>query len=137
MNRTLKEATVKRYHYQTHEQLRNHLADFVTAYNFARCLKTLKGSHRTNTSAKYRQVSCSDLGSIRSIKWRGSNSSAKGEPDRPYEYNRAMYKRRNEIERLFRRLKGLRRIFFRFEKLDVMFVGFIDFELIVDGLRIV
>jgi transposase len=28
-----------------------------------------------------------------------------------------MYKRRNEIERLFRRLKGFRRIFSRFDKL--------------------
>ena len=55
----------------------------------------------------------------------------------PWEYNRAMYKRRNEIERLFRRLKGFRRIFSRFEKLDVMFVGFINFALIADGLRIV
>lgn len=52
-------------------------------------------------------------------------------------HNRAMYKRRNEIERLFRRLKGFRRIFSRFEKLDVMFVGFINFALIADGLRIV
>ena len=43
MNRTLKEATVNRYHYDTHEQLRAHLADFVTAYNFARRLKILKG----------------------------------------------------------------------------------------------
>ena len=43
MNRTLKEATVKRYHYETHGQLRSHLADFVTAYNFGRRLKTLKG----------------------------------------------------------------------------------------------
>ena len=39
----LKEATVKRYFYQTHDELRSHLADFVTAYNFARRLKTLKG----------------------------------------------------------------------------------------------
>jgi transposase len=46
-----------------------------------------------------------------------------------------MYKRRNEIERLFRRLKGFRRIFSRFEKLDVIFIGFIVFALIVDGLR--
>ena len=53
----------------------------------------------------------------------------------PWEYDRAMYTRRNEIERLFRRLKGFRRIFSRFEKLDVMFVGFIHFALIVDGLR--
>ena len=43
MNRTIKEATVKRYHYDTHEQLETHLADFVNAYNFARRLKTLKG----------------------------------------------------------------------------------------------
>jgi transposase InsO family protein len=43
MNRTLKEATVNRYHYDNHEQLRAHLADFVTAYNFARRLKILKG----------------------------------------------------------------------------------------------
>jgi len=43
MNRTLKEATVKRYYYENHDQLRSHLADFVTAYNFARRLKTLKG----------------------------------------------------------------------------------------------
>ena len=43
MNRTLKEATVKRYHYESHDQLRSRLADFVTAYNFARRLKTLKG----------------------------------------------------------------------------------------------
>ena len=34
----------------------------------------------------------------------------------PWEYDRAMYKRRNEVERLFRRLKGFRRIFSRFEK---------------------
>ena len=53
----------------------------------------------------------------------------------PWEYDRAMYKRRNEIERLFRRLKVFRRIFSRFEKLDVMFVAFINFALIVDGLR--
>src|SRR5213595_2684367 len=34
---------VKRYHYDDHDQLRRHLADFVAAYNFARRLKTLKG----------------------------------------------------------------------------------------------
>jgi transposase InsO family protein len=43
MNRTLKEATVRRYHYETHEQLENHLAVFLDAYNFARRLKTLRG----------------------------------------------------------------------------------------------
>ena len=43
MNRTIKEATVKRFHYDDHNQLRQHLADFVSAYNFGRRLKTLKG----------------------------------------------------------------------------------------------
>jgi transposase InsO family protein len=43
MNRTIKQATVQRYHYDTHEQLERHLADFVGAYNFGRRLKTLKG----------------------------------------------------------------------------------------------
>ena len=54
----------------------------------------------------------------------------------PWEYDRAMYRRRNEVERLFRRLKGYRRIFSRFEKLDVMFLGFISFVLVADGLRL-
>ena len=52
-----------------------------------------------------------------------------------WEYDRELYKRRNEVEHLFRRLKGFRRIFSRFEKLDVMFLGFISFALIADGLR--
>jgi transposase InsO family protein len=43
MNRTIKDATVKRFHYDNHEQLRQHLADFVAAYNFARRFKTLRG----------------------------------------------------------------------------------------------
>jgi len=43
MNRTLKDATVKRYHYDSHAQLRAHLQLFVDAYNHARRLKTLRG----------------------------------------------------------------------------------------------
>lgn len=43
-----------------------------------------------------------------------------------WDYSREIYRKRNEIERLFRRLKGFRRIFSRFEKLDVMFIGFIQ-----------
>ena len=43
MNRTIKEATVKRYHYDNHQQFKNHLTDFVNAYNYGRRLKTLKG----------------------------------------------------------------------------------------------
>ena len=43
MNRTIKDATVKRFHYEDHDQLRRHLSDFVDAYNDARRLKTLRG----------------------------------------------------------------------------------------------
>jgi transposase InsO family protein len=43
MNRTIKDATVKRFFYDTHEQLKAHLSDFIAAYNFARRLKTLRG----------------------------------------------------------------------------------------------
>ncbi len=43
MNRTLKEATVKRYPYDSHDRLRLHLQIFLDAYNHARRLKTLKG----------------------------------------------------------------------------------------------
>ena len=43
MNRTLKEATVHRFHYNSHDQLKSHLDDFINAYNFTRRLKTLKG----------------------------------------------------------------------------------------------
>jgi transposase len=55
----------------------------------------------------------------------------------PWEYDRALYKKRNEIERLFRRLKGFRRIFSRFEKLDVIFLAFLQFALIIEALRLV
>jgi transposase len=53
----------------------------------------------------------------------------------PWEYDHVAYRRRNEIERLFRRLKAYRRVFSRFDKLDVLFVGFIVFALIVEALR--
>ena len=36
MNRTLKEATVKHCHFDSHDQLRDHFAAFLNAYNFAR-----------------------------------------------------------------------------------------------------
>ena len=52
----------------------------------------------------------------------------------PWEYDRELYKKRNEVERLFRRLKGFRRIFSRFDKLDVIFKFFIQFALIADTL---
>ena len=53
----------------------------------------------------------------------------------PWQYDKALYRKRNEIERLFRRLKGFRRIFSRFDKLDVVFLAFLNFALIVEALR--
>jgi len=53
----------------------------------------------------------------------------------PWNYSKAWYRRRNEIERLFRRLKGFRRIFSRFDKLDAMFMAFLCFALVVEALR--
>jgi transposase len=53
----------------------------------------------------------------------------------PWEFDRVLYRRRNHVERLFRRLKGFRRIFSRFDKLDVMFLGFLHFALIIEALR--
>lgn len=53
----------------------------------------------------------------------------------PWEYDRELYKQRNEIERFFRRLKAFRRVFTRYEKLDVLFLGFVVFALIIDALK--
>ena len=54
---------------------------------------------------------------------------------KPWEYDRDLYKRRNEVERMFRRLKGLRRIFSRFDKLAIMFRAFPSCGLIVDMIK--
>jgi transposase InsO family protein len=43
MNRTIKEATTKRRHHDSHAQLETHLELFLNAYNHARRLKTLRG----------------------------------------------------------------------------------------------
>ena len=53
----------------------------------------------------------------------------------PWNYDVVAYRRRNEIERLFRRLKAYRRVFCRYDKLDVLFTGFIVLALIVEALR--
>ena len=53
----------------------------------------------------------------------------------PREYDRVTYRRRNEVERLFRRLKGYRRGFTRHDKLDVGFLTFVHLALIFDALQ--
>lgn len=52
----------------------------------------------------------------------------------PWDYDKLLYKQRNQVERLFRRLKRFRRIFTRYDKLDVIFLAFVHFALIVDSL---
>jgi transposase InsO family protein len=43
MNRTIKDATVRRFYYETHDSLRAHVATFLAAYNFGKRLKSLRG----------------------------------------------------------------------------------------------
>lgn len=43
MNRTIKDATVKRYHRESRNRLREHQRTFLDAFNFAKRIKTLKG----------------------------------------------------------------------------------------------
>jgi transposase len=51
-----------------------------------------------------------------------------------WEYDKEIYKRRNEIERLFLRLKRFRKVFTRYDKLDVVFSGFIFLAMCIDAL---
>ena len=48
----------------------------------------------------------------------------------PWDYDKELCKLRNQIERLFRRIKPFHRFFTRFDKLDVIFWAFIYFALI-------
>lgn len=52
----------------------------------------------------------------------------------PWVYDKSLYKARNQVERLFRRIKRFRRIFTRYDKLDIMFVTFIFLALVADAL---
>lgn len=52
----------------------------------------------------------------------------------PWDYDKELYKLRNQVERLFRRIKRFRRIFTRYDKLDIIFLAFVYFALIVDAL---
>ena len=52
----------------------------------------------------------------------------------PWNYDKQLYKQRNQVERLFRRIKRFRRIFTRYDKLDTIFLAFVYFALIIDAL---
>ena len=51
----------------------------------------------------------------------------------PWDYDKELYKRRNEIERFFLRLKRFRKVFTRYDMLDVVFTGVIIFPILFDG----
>ena len=52
----------------------------------------------------------------------------------PWEYDKEVYKQRNEVERFFLRLKKrFRRVFTRYDKLDVVFTGVITLAMIFDA----
>jgi len=53
----------------------------------------------------------------------------------PWEYDKELYKMRNEIERLFRLIQGFRRVFCRFDKLDEVYIGFIQIAFIFIAIR--
>jgi transposase InsO family protein len=76
MNRTIKEATVKRFHYVSHEQLQTHLADSLNAYNFARWLKTLRGLTPFEAICKAGPTSLIGSNSTRSSNSRDQTSSS-------------------------------------------------------------
>lgn len=50
MNYAIKDATVQRYHYDRHDELRTHPGDFIAAYNFVERLKTLGAGRPTSSS---------------------------------------------------------------------------------------
>ena len=52
----------------------------------------------------------------------------------PWHYDKLLYKQRNQVERLFRRIKRFCCIFTRYDKLDVILFAFVYFALIVDAL---
>lgn len=51
-----------------------------------------------------------------------------------WDFDKQLYKQRNQVERLFRPLKRFRRIFTRYDKLDIIFLAFVYLALIVDAL---
>ena len=54
---------------------------------------------------------------------------------KPWEYDKILYKRRNEVERFFRRIKAYRRVFTRYDKLDIMYLAFVHLAIISELLR--
>ncbi len=54
----------------------------------------------------------------------------------PWEYDKTIYRRRNEVERLFRRVKQHRRLFTRYDKLDAIFMGFVILAFAIEFIKL-
>ena len=102
-------------------------ANARTAITFALSRPSLRCRRRPRTAGRHRTVARA-AAPAHGPGLRGQRNPATGAGFRlysgrsaptnrldPWQYDRAMYRKRNEIERLFRRLKGFRRIFSRFE----------------------
>ncbi len=51
----------------------------------------------------------------------------------PWDYDRELYKRRNEVERYFLRLKRFRKVFTRYDKLSSIFLSVVMLAMIFDA----
>jgi transposase len=52
----------------------------------------------------------------------------------PWEYDKELYKRRNEIERFFLRIKRFRKVFTRYDKLDTSYIAVVNLAMIFDAI---
>ena len=52
----------------------------------------------------------------------------------PWEYDKELYKRRNEIERFFLRIKRFRKVFTRYDKLDIIYIAVVTLSMIFDAI---
>ena len=52
-----------------------------------------------------------------------------------WDYDKGIYKKRNEVERFFLRIKRYRRVATRYDKLDFMFIAYFLFAVIMESLR--
>lgn len=53
---------------------------------------------------------------------------------KPWNYDKELYKRRNEVERYFLRIKRFRKVFTRYDKLDVTYFSVIQLAMIFDAI---
>ena len=52
----------------------------------------------------------------------------------PWDYDRELYKKRNQVERFFLRIKRFRKVCTRYDKLDSIFLSVIMLAMIFDAL---